>query len=407
MESVVRTALKNAPVVLVTGPRQAGKTTLIRHLDQDRAYLDLDRERLRRLAREDPDGFVGDIPDRVAIDEVQRAPALLSAIKVSVDEARRPGRFLLTGSSDLLLLPTVTESLAGRVAIIRLHPLTESEKGRRPGLFLRALLDGAVPVRLSAGAEGGGQGGRDTARRVVAGGYPEAVRRDPAAARQWRRDYLMAIMAKDARDASRIRDASQLERLLEHLATLTAQPLNQARLARDLTLDRATVERYLAILERLFLIRRLPAWHHPAVPRPARAAKIHLADAGLAATLSGITEADWFERRDRFGSLLETFVVQQVAAQAAWTDLDLRLSHYRDRAGAEVDLVLTRHERVWGIEVKASGSVRPSDGKGLQRLADRCGNDFAGGFILHTGPDNHRLPDRRLLAVSLHELWAR
>ena len=213
--------------------------------------------------------------------------------------------------------------------------------------------------------------------------------------------------AKDARDASRIRDASQLERLLQHLAAFTAQPLNQSRLARDLALDRATVERYPAVLERLFLIRRLPAWHHPAFPRPARAAKIHLVDAGLAATLSGITEADWFERRDRFGSLLETFVVQQVAAQTAWTDPDLRLSHYRDRAGAEVDLVLTRHERVRGIEVKAAGSVRPADGKGLRRLADRCGNDFAGGFILHTGPENHRLPDRRLLAVSLHELWAR
>lgn len=286
------------------------------------------------------------------------------------------------------------------------HRVREGASAR--ALPRRALLDGAVPVRFAAGAEGGGgQGGRDAARRVVAGGYPEAVRRDPAGARQWRPDYLMAIMAKDARDAGRIRDASQLERLLQHLAAFTAQPLNQSRLARDLALDRATVERYLAVLERLFLIRRLPAWHHPAVPRPAPAAKIHLADAGLAATLSGITEADWFERRDRFGSLLETFVVQQIAAQTAWTDPDLRLSHYRDRAGAEVDLVLTRQERVRGIEVKASGSVRPADGKGLRRPADRCGNDFAGGFILHTGPENHRLPDRRLLSVSLHELWAR
>lgn len=401
----VRAALRQFPVVLVTGARQSGKTTLVGELEPERAYLDLDEERLKRLALEDPDGFIADLPNEVALDEVQRAPGLLAAIKVSVDRDRRPGRFLLTGSSDLLLLPTVSDSLAGRIAVVELQPLTESEKERGRGGFLRALLDEDLTARVATDDQAGG--GRDTARRIVAGGYPDAFLRTAEDARRWRRNCLLAIMAKDARDAARIRDASELERLVELLAAFTAQPLNVSRLSRDLGLDRETVNRYLAALERLFLIRRLPSWHHAAARRPARSPKIHLRDTGLAATLAEVNEEDWMDRRESFGPLLESFVVQQIAAQAGWTDPDLRLWHYRDRAGVEVDLLLTRRRRVWGIEVKAAGTVRPRDAAGLRTLADRCGNDFAGGFILHTGPHTHRLPDRRLRAVSLRELWLR
>ena len=401
----VRSALRQFPVVLVTGARQCGKTTLVGELEPERAYLDLDEDRLRRLAIEDPDGFVADLPDEVAIDEVQRAPALLSAIKVSVDRARRPGRFLLIGSSDLLLLPSVTDSLAGRIAVLELQPLTESEKEKGRGGFLGALLDQDLTARVAD--NGPPNGGRDAARRILAGGYPDAFRRTADEARRWRRHYLLAIMAKDARDAARLRDASELERLVELLASFTAQPLNVSRLSRDLGLDRETVNRYLAVLERLFLIRRLPSWHHAAARRPARSPKIHLRDTGLAATLAEVTEDDWMARRESFGPLLESFVVQQIAAQAGWTDPDLRLWHYRDRAGVEVDLLLTRRRRIWGVEVKAAGTVRPRDTAGLRTLADRCGNDFAGGFVLHTGPHTHRLPDRRLQAVSLRELWLR
>lgn len=327
LASAVRSALRQFPVVLVTGARRCGKTTLVGELEPERAYLDLDEERLRRLAIEDPDGFVADLPDEVAIDEVQRAPALLSAIKVSVDRDRRPGRFLLIGSRDLLLLPSVTDSLAGRIAVLELQPLTESEKERGRGGFLRALLDQEFPARVAD--DGPPNGGRDAARRILAGGYPDAFRRTAAEARQWRRNYLLAIMAKDARDAARIRDASELERLVELLAAFTAQPLNVSRLSRDLGLDRETVNRYLAVLERLFLIRRLPSWHHAAARRPARSPKIHVRDTGLAATLADVGEEDWMTRRESFGPLLESFVVQQIAAQAGWTDPDLRLWHYR------------------------------------------------------------------------------
>lgn len=405
LAAAVRAALRQFPVVLVTGARQCGKTTLVGELEPERTYLDLDEERLKRVALEDPDGFIADLPNEVALDEVQRAPGLLAAIKVSVDRDRRPGRFLLTGSSDLLLLPTVSDSLAGRIAVVELQPLTESEKERGRGGFLRALLDEDLTARVADNDPAGG--GRDTARRIVAGGYPDAFLRTAEEARRWRRNYLLAIMAKDARDAARIRDASELERLVELLAAFTAQPLNVSRLSRDLGLDRETVNRYLAALERLFLIRRLPSWHHAAARRPARSPKIHLRDTGLAATLAEVTEEDWMDRRESFGPLLESFVVQQIAAQAGWTDPDLRLWHYRDRAGVEVDLLLTRRRRVWGIEVKAAGTVRPRDAAGLRTLADRCGNDFAGGFVLHTGPHTHRLPDRRLWAVSLRELWLR
>lgn len=401
---VVQESLADTPVVCLLGPRQCGKTTLVQRIAPSRAYLSLDATNYRQLARADPAGFLASLPDAVTVDEIQKAPQLLPEIKLSVDRNRQPGRFLLTGSSNLLLAPQVTESLVGRIEIAQLHPLTEAEKERKPGRFLGTLLSNAFQV-------GVGDRQRPTeptlAQRIVDGGYPEPLARSARRARQWQRQYLQIIVERDIRDVARVKNAVELERLFELLALRTATLWNASVLARDLKLHRDTVEQYAAVLERLFLVRRLPAWHRNESKRLVKAPKVHLLDAGLAAAFSHLTEADWLHRRDRMGHLLESFVVQQVIAQIAWTDPDVRVWHYRDKDQVEVDLVVTLGKRTWGIEVKAASTVSPKDGRGLVRLADSCGDDFESGILLYSGSDILPLPDRRMLAVPLSALWDR
>ena len=404
LEPVIREALADTPVVCVLGPRQSGKTTLVRQLAPERAYVSLDEHNYHQTALTDPAGFVASLPETVTLDEVQRAPALLPAIKHAVDRDRRPGRFVLTGSANLLLVPTVTESLAGRMEIAQLHPLTESEKARAPGRFLSDLINGAIEPGIRPEAAPDVPSLPD---RLVAGGYPEPLTRTPVRSRQWHRQYLRSIIDRDVRDVARVRDAHELSRLLELLALRSAGLLNTSNLADTLGLDRSTVNHYIAVLERLFLVRRFPAWHRNPAKRLVRAPKVHLFDTGLAATLADLTAYDWLGRRNRMGHLLESFVVQQLTAQATWTEPDLRFWHYRDKDRVEVDLVITRGQKTWGIEVKAARTLTSGDGKGLVRLADRCGEDFVFGVLLYAGRDCLPLAHRRMLAVPLSELWER
>ena len=404
---VVQAALADTPVVCVLGPRQSGKTTLVQQLAPERAYFSLDDERYRQAAADDPVGFVASLPDDATLDEVQRAPGLLPAVKLAVDRDRRPGRLLLTGSANLLLLPSVTESLAGRMEIVELQPLTEAEKARLPGRFLADLLSGALEPSLSAT-----QSDPDPTlpERLVAGGYPEPLTRPPARAQQWHRQYLRSIIERDVTDTARVKDADETGRLLELLALRSASLLNISTLARELGLHRESVEHYLAVLERLFLVRRLRPWHRSAAKRLVKSPKMHLLDTGLAATLAGLTADSWLTERSRMGHLLESFAVQQLIAQAAWTDPTgpaIRFWHYRDKDKAEVDVVITRANDVWGVEVKSAMSPTRGDGDGLARLANACGKDFRQGILLYGGTDQLPLADKRMLAVPLSRLWDR
>lgn len=402
LEFSVNEALADTPVVCLLGSRQCGKSTLARTLKPARHYLTLDDANLLRSASKDPEGFVNRLPERVTLDEIQRVPELLLSIKRSVDDRRSPGRFLLTGSANLLQLPKLADSLAGRMECLYLQPLAESEKGCAPGEFLRrwifedlaeTRLEETTPIPSSL------------IRRVVAGGYPEPLERAPARARKWHREYLRAVIDRDVRDVARVRDSGEVSRLLELLALRTGSLLNTSALANELRLDRQTVERYLEVLERLFLVRRLPPWHRNSAKRLIKTPKVHLVDSGLAATLSGLTAEDWNTKRDRFGHLLESFVLQQLIAQAGWTDPDLGFHHYRDKDQVEVDVVLTLGRKVWGAEVKASATLHDADGKGLRRLAAQAGDDFQGGIVFYDGQSILPLEGPKILAVPLELLW--
>lgn len=403
LAAALKAALRDTPVVCLLGPRQSGKTTLARTLEPRYAYVTFDDAATLAFAQADPTGFVAALPKRAILDEIQRVPELLRTLKLAVDRDRRPGRFVLTGSANLLLLPGLGDSLAGRMEVVQLQPLTAAEQARAQGRFLAALLGGRLEPAVAPSTP---ERPLALVKRVVAGGFPEAVARSPARARAWHREYLRLLLERDVRDVARVRDTAAVGRLLELLALRTAQLLNVSSLGNDLDLRRETVEHYLAVCERLYLVRRLPPWHRNPASRLIKSPKVHVIDSGLAATLTGLTATDWSTQRERFGHLLESFVVQQLVAQAGWTDPDLRFWHYRDKDQVEVDLVITRGRQTWGVEVKSAVTATPADGGGLRRLAEQCGADYQGGVLLYAGDSAFALGGGRDLAVPLARLWS-
>ena len=395
-------SITDTPVVCLMGPRQCGKTTLAKSLAPEREFITLDDPVYLKSAQSDPLGFVNQLSRYCTIDEIQRAPELLPCIKLSVDNDRHAGRFLLTGSANILTLPQVTESLAGRMETIDLFPLTEAERDQSESHFVRDLINGTLEPKISGRQP---ESGLTLPERIISGGYPEPATRHPLQARRWHRAYLKSIINRDVHDIADVREEKNIQRLLHLLATRTGELLNTSNLARDLGMHRETVDSYLAILETLFLIRTLPAWHINSGKRLVKSPKVHLIDSGLASSLADLGPGDWNGKRDLMGHLLETFVIQQIIAQSKWTDPDLEFFHFRDKERHEVDLVIERYGKVWGIEVKAAASLQPRDLKGLTKLADQAGDKFQQGIIFYDGSDIIRQKDPRFLAVPLNRFW--
>ena len=395
-------ALEDTPVVCILA-RQCGKSTLARHCEPKRAYMSLDQRDYFDLARNDPEGFIDQLPERVAIDEIQRVPELTLAIKRSVDAKRRPGRFLLTGSANLLQLPRLADSLAGRMECVYLQPLTESEKEGSAGRFLEAWMASELETTLPPS---GKPTPSELPGRLVAGGFPDACFRSPRRARRWQAEYVFSIIERDVRDIADVQNAADVSRLLEFIANQTATLLNVSATANALGHTRRTIEKHLGILEKLFLVRQLPAWHSNRNKRLVKTPKIHVCDSGVCAMLADLRPEQWNEERARFGHLLESFVVQQMIALSACLDHPPRFYHYRDKDQVEVDLVMETGGKVWGTEVKAAANLHSSDGKGLRRLAESSKGSFQGGIVFYAGaailPIDRQL---NLYAVPISKLW--
>ena len=405
IESELRAALADTPVVLLNGARQTGKSTLARAVAAPlgAGYVTLDDATALAAAGRDPHGFVAGLPRRVVIDEVQKAPGLFAALKMAVDADRRPGRFLLTGSANLMLLPRVSESLAGRMEILTLEPLGQDELAGVRGSFIdRAFADSA------AGLAGTGNlaGPVDLSAAVLAGGYPEAQARAPGRRREaWFAAYLNALLQRDVRDLANIEGLTEMPRLLALLAARLGGLLNTAELSRDTGIPQTTLKRYLALLEAAFLYRPLPAWSENLGKRLIKAPKIHLIDSGLAAHLTGYRALPAGRESTAFGHLLEGFVVGELRKQAGWSQTRVGLWHYRTTSGREVDCVLEGPAgRLVGVEVKAAATLGAKDFAGLESLAADAPDRFHAGVLLYTGERAVGFGER-LWAIPVWDLW--
>lgn len=395
-------ALADTPVVLLHGPRQCGKTTLAQAIGKRRgaAYFTFDDEVTLAAATADPVGFVGDLPERVILDEVQRAPGIFASLKSAVDRRRQPGRFLLTGSANVLLVPALADSLAGRMGIIRLHPLAQTELCGRESAFIDRLFANAFKAKRAERL------GKALADRIVAGGYPEALTRSTPRRRQaWYRDYVEALVQRDVRDLARIASLDALPRLLALAAGQTARLINVSDLASPFQISRPTIRDYVTLLERVFLLEELPPWHSNRLSRLVKTSKLHVGDTGVACALLGLDAEALRADRSLLGQLLETFVFQELRRQASWHEDEIRFHHFREKDGAEVDIVLERGAReVAGVEVKASATVTAADFRGLRKLKQACGKRFVAGVVLYDGESAAAFGDG-LHALPIRTLW--
>ena len=401
LESPLLEALAHARVVLVNGPRQAGKTTLVRNLREasEREYLTLDDAGVLAAARRDPAGFVAGLATPVVVDEVQRAPELFVAIKVAVDRDPRPGRFLLTGSANVLLLPRLADALVGRMEILTLWPLSEGERRRRREGFVDAAFgDGPLTFRPAA------DGHDDLIERLLTGGYPEPVLRGRREA--WFQGYLTTLLERDVRDLARIEQLSVLPPLLDLLAARAGSLLNTAELSRSSALPHNTLKRYLALFEALYLTQRLAPWAGSPTKRLAKTPKFFLTDTGLMAHLLHAGPERLRAAPTLLGPLLEDFVVMEIRKQLGWNRTRVAMFHYRSHAGHEVDVVLEGPGgRLVGIEVKASSTVSADDLRGLLALQADRPKRFHRGLILYRGRTVIPFASR-LHAAPINALWS-
>jgi uncharacterized protein len=401
---LVLEALAESRAAALLGARQVGKSTLARGLSENEypaRYISLDDEAVVSTARADPRGFIASISGPAVIDEIQRAPGLLLAIKERLDRDRARGQFLLTGSANLLTLPTVADALPGRVEYVNLWPLSQGELRGVSERFVDTLFRGVFPAVAGAPV-----GHLAAAAMLTKGGYPEMVGRSPRGRSRFFSSYIASIIGRDIGDVANLRNVENVERLLYLIAARSGGLANFHGMGNDLGVDANTVSSHTKILEDLFLVSRLKPWRSNLGSRHVKTPKLYVVDCGLLAFLIGANERRITEDGGVAGMMIESFVAMELLRQCDWVEEPVSLFHYRDKEQREVDVVMERHSgEVVGVEVKATATPSRQDFAGLRYLRDKLGTRFRAGVVLYTGSDTLPLGDR-LAAVPLSGLWS-
>ncbi len=390
-EPNLREALQDTPVVLIHGSRQCGKTTLAQSVGSDLGYpyITFDDSNQLQAAKTDPMGFVQNLPEKVILDEIQRTPDLFLAIKASVDQNRKPGRFLLTGSANILLLPQLADSLAGRMEIMQLRPLAQSEIAGHLPNFLTQVFSADFGENLKK--EGYTHLGESLADIICRGGYPSAITRDNTKRRNsWYRDFIITLIQRDVQNIASIRNLDTLPKLLALAASQTGRLFVATELGAPFSLSIPTIREYLTLLEQLFLIEQLQPWHTNRLSRLIKTPKLHMTDTGLACALLGVNSQTLWADKSLLGQLLETFIYQELRKHASWRDENLAFYHFRNKDKVEVDIIIEQGRQLAGIEIKASATVKKDDFKSLNKLKEAFGEKFASGIVFYDG--EHILP---------------
>jgi predicted AAA+ superfamily ATPase len=398
--------LADTPAVLVNGARQTGKSTLVQSAElakQDRRYLTFDDPGILAAAKRDPNGFVAGLNMPVTLDEVQHVPEIFPVIKAAIDRKRQPGQFLLTGSANVMLLPKLSESLAGRMEVLTLWPFSQGEIHGVSESFVDTLFS-PTPIGWTEKTA--------TVRRdelwetVLAGGYPLAIARQSATRRDvWFQSYVMTMLQRDIRDLANIADVTAVPRLLSVVAARAGGLLNFADLSRSVALPQTTLKRYFALLEGTFLVQLLRPWARNLGKRIIQTPKVYLNDAGLLAYLLGATVERLKTEGNLAGGVLENFVLMELRKQSTWSTAQPDPFFWRTASGQEVDIVLEdRAGRVVGVEVKAAATLSGHDVRGLQALATAAGEHWVRGVVLYVGTEV--IPfSAKLHGVPISRLW--
>lgn len=397
-------ALAESRAAALLGARQVGKSTLMRELaanDYPARFVNLDDELTANAARADATGFIAEIDGPTVIDEIQRAPELLLAIKQRLDQNQARGQFLLTGSANIVTLPTVADALPGRVEYVNLWPFSQGELSGRREDFIDGLFAGRF-LRVSGAPIGRGA----IAPTLITGGYPEVQERSARGRSRFFSSYIASIIGRDLDDIANVRNVENVERVLRVIAARSGALASFHGMGTELGLDKNTIAAHTKILEDLFLVRRLAPWHVNLGSRQIKSPKLYIVDSGLLAHLIGANEQRIARDAQLAGALLESFVAMELLRQGDWTQEPVSLFHYRDNRQREVDIVIERHSgEIAAVEVKAAATASSADFAGLRYLRDKLGSRFRAGVVLHTGTETHPFGDR-LAAVPVSGLWS-
>ncbi|MEX0848700.1 MAG: ATP-binding protein [Candidatus Dependentiae bacterium] len=402
IKPVLEKALKRSPIVLLNGARQVGKSTLAKELLKEGGfnYLTFDDETVYLAAKSDPTSFIENIQKPVIIDEVQRVPELFLPIKKDIDNNRVPGRYLLTGSANPLLIPRLGDSLAGRMEIIDLMPLSQGEiLGITETFIDTAFSDKPFKCPKKTLSK------KELYHKVLVGGYPSVQGGDEEAVEAWMRSYINLLLQRDIKDLAQIEKLTELPNLLRVLAFRTSNLLNVAEVSREMKMVAPTVHRYIALLETIFIISLQLSWHTNLGLRFIKSPKVFFIDSGLLAYLLGINMERALIDSMQMGKVLENFIVGELKKQATWSKIKPEIHHLRTFEGKEVDIILEdRTGKIVGIEIKSGASVNASAFKGLKYLQEKVPDKLVKGIVLYGGSECVPF-GKNMFALPINVLW--